>query len=51
MSFLDVEPAQVNGSAALHVVASQVSIPIPPRVAETMNGRKNRYRLGFEQMN
>lgn len=46
MSFLDVEPAQVNGSAALHVVASQVSIPIPPRVAETMDGEKSGYRLG-----
>lgn len=46
MSFLDVEPAQADGSLGLKIVGSEVLLPVSPRVAQTLNGDKSGYRLG-----
>jgi len=46
MSFLDVEPVQGDGRAALHIHGSDVHLPISPRVAQNLNGGKTGYRLG-----
>jgi multiple sugar transport system ATP-binding protein len=46
MSFLDVEPAQAGGNPVLHIAGSDVSLPVPPRVAQSLDGDKTGYRLG-----
>lgn len=46
MSFLDVEPAQVGGNTVLHIAGSDISLPVPPRVAQSLDGDKSGYRLG-----
>jgi multiple sugar transport system ATP-binding protein len=46
MSFLDVAPAQADGSPALHIQGSEILLPVPLRVAQSMNGDKSGYRLG-----
>jgi multiple sugar transport system ATP-binding protein len=46
MSFLDVEPAQAGGNPVLHIAGSDVSLPVPPRVAQSLDGDKFGYRLG-----
>jgi multiple sugar transport system ATP-binding protein len=46
MGFLDVEPIHNQGGPALRVVGSDVSLPISPRIAESLDGEKSGYRLG-----
>jgi len=46
MSFLDVDPAESNGNPALHILGSEILLPVPQRVADHMNGDKSGYRLG-----
>ena len=47
MSFLDVEPVQTDGSAALHITGSEMSLPVPSRVAQSLNGSTSGYKLGI----
>ncbi len=46
MSFLDVDPTQSDGSPALHILGSEILLPVPQRLADHMNGDKSGYRLG-----
>ena len=46
MSFLDVDPAQADGDLALHILGSEILLPVPLRVAQSMNGDKSGYKLG-----
>jgi multiple sugar transport system ATP-binding protein len=46
MGFLDVEPTQIAGSPALHVVGSEVTLPVSPRVAQSFDGDTSGFRLG-----
>jgi multiple sugar transport system ATP-binding protein len=46
MSFLDVEPAQIDGNISLHIVGSEDSLPVTTRVAQSLDGDKSGYRLG-----
>lgn len=46
MGFLDVEPTQVDGQAALRLQGSDIFLPISSRVAQSLNGAPTGYRLG-----
>jgi multiple sugar transport system ATP-binding protein len=47
MSFLDVEPVPTDGNAALHITGSEISLPVPLRVAQSLNGSTSGYKLGI----
>ncbi len=46
MGFLDVEPVQGDGRAALHIHGSEINLSVSPRVAQSVNGDHTGYRLG-----
>jgi multiple sugar transport system ATP-binding protein len=47
MSFLDVEPVQMEGNAALHIAGSEISLPVPLRIAQNLNGSQAGYKIGI----
>jgi multiple sugar transport system ATP-binding protein len=46
MSIVDVEPLQGDGGTSLHLAGSQFNLPISSRVAQSLNGKSDGYRLG-----